>query len=108
MKQKKPMHYDALTYMFLLFGFHNLHVFQDHLAAPVKPQHAAVQRKVVAPGIPPFFVGVVIIIICPLLIRLLDHISRFFLCQAISLDNVLDPELFLRMDEHLDAVGVLL
>ena len=62
----------------------------------------------VAGGVAPFFIAVIVIIAGSFFIRLGDPILGFGICQIVFLRNPADPVFHTAVDIHADAVAVLL
>ena len=78
----------------------------NDLRTLVDPQRAAVQRQVIIPRVAPLHVGVEAVIGGAALVLIPQALLRRLLPFAVDLDNALGPERHIRMNENLQAVGL--
>ena len=63
----------------------------DKFGSSINSEHGAAHTHVIAVRCPPFFITIVIIIACTLLIRLDDQLLRFRVCEVIYTRNTAYP-----------------
>ena len=89
-----PVNFGSLTiFLNRVLSEPDLNIRLDGFHASLKAQSLAVQAQIIVSGVVPLLSGVVVVVLCPILVRALDKFFHVFSRMGAPLDGLLQAVL---------------